>query len=405
HPGVLAAIAAATTAVSSNSRARPSTVPAQPRPSLPPKTAHQTAHANSLDSPVLGAAPGGGGAAEPDGAAARARPSTAAAGGNSRPGRLGPRAQLPPTAPAVATGTGGVGVERRVGGEGGAQSRGLEAILESPPASGAKPSRAAQRGADILTLNHEEEEDGRARAHCPMVYQDPADAQAADASAGPDSFARGAGLNLLAEFEAKAAIASLSAERVAYASASSAAPTEAARLLAAGAGAAADGAEADAGVDVLSLRRPAAERLRLITARAGSSSGVAGARPSTARPTRAALGVNAFDSPTRAAAAAEEEEESAPALTRRLVRLLQDVAAERDGLRRQLARALEQVAALGAKLAAPPADGAPPGAGAALDGAERVELLQLRVEAGNVWPLLDENKGLREKLARLTRVG
>jgi hypothetical protein len=273
----------------------------------------------------------------------------------------------------------------------------LDAIVESPV------SRA-----DVLRLDGSDESgpmpgaEATAAAAAAAVAARRIAAAAAEADDDDDDGgARGARLReqgLLAEFEAKAAIDAHASDRELRAGGG------------VGAASAAGGGPhtAMATTDALSLRRPAAERLRLIAASASAER----ARPASAAVGgRPALGAHASASASAHRGGGAErfsevsgngldrfdgEEEDGPALTRRLVRLLQDVAAERDGLRRQLDKAHAQLAALQAQ--PPPAAGA--AAAAALSDAERDELARLRVEGANLWGLLDENKALRAQLAQ-----
>lgn len=252
----------------------------------------------------------------------------------------------------------------------------------------------------------------------------------AGAGAGEGEADGRAVLPLLAEFEARAAIESISAERVARALGVGAGAAVADRACAGRGGQggadvapAAEAAAAHAAASpmassaALSLRRPAAERLRLITASAAAATATPAARPATAGALRARIrpadersGPDSrpaertpAEAPQLGASGSgdelDEHSGSGPLLTRRLVRLLQEVAAERDGLRRELARAREQIAALEAARDAPSAQAAAAASGGpCLGGSELAELQRLRVESGNLWQLLDENKALRAQL-------
>ncbi|KAG8462117.1 hypothetical protein KFE25_011567 [Diacronema lutheri] len=399
HPSVLAALASASGSADGarGGRARPSTAPAQP--------AGHGAHGEHSAELTDGAADRA--LAHPQ----RARPTTAAA--HVRPGTRGPGTRgLGDRAPREHASSRAPPRARASGA--------LDAIVESPAAG--RVRHASPAAPDVLTLDHADggawrgdaRGDGRVR-----VLVDGATAAARDATrCGSGAHADAPGeaavlaeravrvpAALLAEFEAKAAIESHGADRTARALGTAGAPGASAvgaegGIAAAAAEAAA--AEAEAAASSLSLRRPAAERLRLIAA-----SAAAGARPASAggpRPAGAAR-VTRSGVPAHALELGSDDElegahaDSGPALTRRLVRLLQDVAAERDGLQRELARARERIAVLAGARGAEGGERGP-ASGEQLGGAERAELQRLRVESGNMWQLFDENKALRAQLER-----
>lgn len=330
-----------------------------------------------------------------------ARPQTAAAtaGPRPRPG-VGPRPPAAAQARAARAGS----VDR---------AHSLESIVELPgPAE--PPARSAH--ADVLTLDGDA--DGARDASLTPRHAGAEENVHASANRAPVA-ANGAH-PLLAEFEAKALLAEHSAQRTARARAEGAPTPSAAQLSARGS--AGDGAEAEGGgvgtalADALSLRRPAAERLRLIAA---TSAAAGGGRASPARPRSTATAGRSGGPTARSCAPAlsaagadgadEDGADDSSTVIRRLVSLVQEVAAERDVLQRQL-RAREPAATPASTVAAGAEAGVPagarpgtassdtPGGGGGLSQAERAELARLRAENANMWGLLDENRRLRARL-------